>query len=172
MTANTTKDGGWGRFATTAINSNSEADSFGANIINCATKRWYVAMRFIPVTNPPTDSSFFLGFINNGNNRTIGAGYFGALNATNYVVQYDGNDTGSVLDLGVAKDNATIHVVEFYCQGDSKIRARIDQGAEVSATMASAPADSIHPQGQFRSGATNAVTSIDVDYALYMYPRT
>lgn len=123
------------------------------------TVSWYCAFRSKLTTGVTAQTKALCGLVNAAANATIAAGFFGALNASNFVAQYDGNEAGSSIDLGVAVDTA-YHVFELWCLGDSKLHCAIDFGADKAAaggtTMASAPTDALNGIRAIQNG-TDAV---------------
>lgn len=167
------RQGGIFRLATGATGGSvAGASTSGADIANVSTSRWYQAVRFALNTVPDANTTLEIGMLNAASNKTLGAGFYGALNPNNFVVQYDGVRAGSAIDLGVPKDTA-FHIIEMYGTGSTTLRARIDGGAEFSAAMAAAPADSIVLFDlDALNGGTAANQSMDIDWILRAYPRS
>lgn len=140
-------------------------------VANVSTGKAYVAFRFKIGTAVDAAALLGAGFDNAADNKTIQVGFFGPLNAANFVLQYDGFNAGSSVDLGVAVDT-NYHVAEVYVKGDGKCYGRIDGGAEFSATMASAPADYVKAYICCRNGATAANRTLIVDWYYSMFVRT
>lgn len=148
----------------------SSASTVSGVVQSEATTRWYVAKRFRITTAVDAAALLNAGLSNFANNKTVMCGFNGALNATQFVLQYDGNFAGSAQSFGVAVDTA-FHVFEMYSLGDSAIRARMDGGAEVSAVQASAPTDSMFLNFQARNGVTAADRRLEMDWFLSMSAR-
>lgn len=167
------KGGGWRRFSTGAsASSQSTLTSFGSCLQDITTTKWYAAFRFQLTTTPDAQSILLNCIRNTASNKTIGVGFSGALNANNFIVQYDGLITGSAIDLAVPKDTA-VHVVEIYGTGSTTLRARIDGGSELTAAMASAPTDGMFGFDiNVRNGTTAANQSEDVDWCYMLGPRS
>lgn len=138
------------------------------------TDRWCVTIRFKVTTTPNgTDTRIFGGIHDTVTGDAIVAGVNCAGHATNFVVQYDGAYGGSttVINSGLAFDTA-LHVVEFYCQGDSKLRTRWDRGAENASppTMGTA-AGNLAFILSARNVSQNASQTIQVDWFACLYPH-
>jgi hypothetical protein len=142
-------------------------------IRNAGTVPWYFAVR-AKITTAVTPQTILWGGLVNTNAGTISiaAGFFGALHATNFVVQYDGNEAGSFVNLGVAADTA-FHVFEMWSTGDGKLHCAIDFGPDLgNVTMSAAPATSMAPRMIARNG-TDAVARIRrTDWVAVMCKRT
>lgn len=138
-------------------------------LANVSTKKGYFAARFACQTTVDSTTTIAAGVLNAANNKNISVGFWGALNSSNFVLQYDGSPTagGSVVDLTLAKDTA-FHIVELWFLGDGSAYARIDNGATFSHAMSSAPTDYVKFWITCRNGTTAADQHNDVDcyYAL------
>lgn len=152
------------------VSSGATASSLGSQYRSgalCArtdTKRWGFACRFKITTAVDAQATLWLGVQNPANTITIYAGYASGFSATNFIVQYDGNRGGSALNLGVAVDTAW-HVVEVYCLGDSKVRARIDGGSEVASGTVTTPITTgAFPTHEARNGSTAAARTVARDW--------
>lgn len=135
------------------------------------TDRWYCAFRLAVLTSTfNTTSMCSAGVCNTARTSSIVAGQI--KNNANYRVQYDGNFelAASSLDLGVARD-ANFHIIELWHPGDGKVHARIDGGAEVSATLASPPAQ-LHAVLYTVNGSGAVSHQNDVDWYLFLGPRS
>lgn len=139
-------------------------------VANVSTQKWYQAWRFRIPSTPDAQAKHLVGLFNFANNKTISVGFYGPLNATKFVLQYDGVLTGTVVDLGPAVDTA-FHVAELYGIGSTTVRVRFDAAAEVPAVMAAAPADSCQPIWGSLNGTTAAAQFIELDYFYAMFQR-
>jgi len=139
-------------------------------ISNVTTKSWYQAWRFRIPTTPDAQSKLLVGLFNQANNKTITAGFYGPLNASNFIAQYDGVLTGTALDLGVAKDTS-FHVFELYGKGTTVLNVQLDGAAVLTATMASAPSDFCMPIWGCLNGTTAATQKNEPDYYYTMFQR-
>jgi hypothetical protein len=136
------------------------------------TVPFYQAVRLKITTAVTAQSTIYAGLLDVAATKTIAAGFFGALNPTNFVVQYDGIGTGSVINTGVAVDNAW-HVFETWGIGDGKLHAAVDFGADVGGvTMASAPAGSCHIARVVTNGTDAVARTALFDYVAAFYRRT
>jgi len=138
-------------------------------ISNISTEKWYFVTRQ-KINAQDAASVCASGLLNVASNKLILAGHIRALTPTNFGVSYDGLYAGSALDLAVARDTAD-HVIEVYCLGDDILRARIDEGAEVSATMASEPTDPVYPYIEVSNGAVATSRILNTDLFGIMFPR-
>ena len=151
--------------------SSAELTQRSAIIGRVAVDKWYTAVRLQVTTAIDNQARVAFWHTNAAVNKTVGAGVFGALNSTNYVVQYDGDRTGSVIDLAVAVDTSW-HVIEFWAAGSTTLKARIDGGTTLTATMSSAPSDAM----LFRTfhagnGTTAAARTLNIDWVLNVAQR-
>lgn len=163
--------GAIGRFSTGASSgSASDANCSSGLAAVVSTAKWYVASRFRIQTAVDSVTQIGVGVQNAASNATIMVGHFGALSAANFIVQYDGLRTGSFVSLGVAADT-NFHVFELYGVGTTAVFARIDGGALVTATQASAPADNVRHYITCRNGTTAANRNLDVDWYLSVGQR-
>lgn len=163
--------GGVVRISTGATGASISSASTTAGAVQSeATTKWYAAQRFRVITAIDAVTFAIAGLVNFANTKTLAVGVIGALNAVNFIAQYDGNFAGSSLNLGVPIDTA-FHVFEMYCLGDSVIRARIDGGAEVSAVQSAAPTDSLFQNFQVRNQGTAANRALEMDWFLSMTAR-
>jgi len=139
-------------------------------VTNTSTAKWYIAFRQKITTTPDANTRALSGLLNTGSTKSVTAGFNGPQSATNFIVQYDGAFTGSFIDFGVAVDTA-FHVFEIYCNGDTRVRGRIDKGAEVSAVQA-APGTGEHAfYNSLRNGATAATQTVVRDWFSALTPR-
>jgi len=136
-------------------------------VSNISTDKWYVATRF--KTSAVPDSRSYVGLRNLATTKTVAVGLFEGIEATNFCIQYDGDQTGSALSLATAQD-ASYHVFEMYGKGDGKVYGRIDGGAEVNATMSAAPTDSCFLTAQINEG-TSGAKSMFWDWVIAVFPR-
>jgi hypothetical protein len=142
-----------------------------AIIGNVATDRGGFAARFTISTTVDAQTRAVMGFLNLAQNKSIEFGFIGALDAANFILQYDGLHAGSSVSLGLAGDQ-TSHIVEGWFVGDSKLHVRIDGGADVGpVTMSSAPTDSLEAWMHVANGTTDAARNLDVDWVLYVVPK-
>jgi hypothetical protein len=171
-TAVAAQAGGMGRFTTGATGtSTAEAAISTGFVAAVSTSLWYVASRFRIQTAVDNVATVGAGILNAAGNKSLMVGFFGALDAANFVVQFDGLRAGTAVSLGVAVDT-NFHVFEIYGLGDSKVRARIDGGtAVVSGAFASAPADFCKGYVSARNNATAANRNLDVDWFLSVGTR-
>jgi hypothetical protein len=133
---------------------------------------WYCAHRSKITTAVDAQAIVYGGLQNSAANKTLAAGFFGALSAANFVVQYDGNEAGSFVDLGVAVDTA-FHIFEMWGVGDGKIHCAIDYGADKGgAAMAAAPADYCYAIRMIKNGATAAARTVVGDWFAMVAKRT
>lgn len=139
-------------------------------VSNVTTTKHYQRWRFRVPTTPDAQSKLLMGLFNQANNKTITVGFYGGLNASNWILQDDGVLTGTATDLGVAKDTS-IHIVELYGVGSTTIFARLDEGAAVSHVMAAAPSDFCMPIWGALNGTTAATQKIEVDYCYTAFQR-
>lgn len=138
---------------------------YGMQLGRMAVDKWFAAMRFKLDTTVNNLGKAMMFFVDIAGTKTLAMGAVGPLNSTNFVVQYDGDtDAGSVLDLAVALDTSW-HVIEMWAAASTTIKARIDGGTTISATMASASASAIDNQKLWVSnGATTADRAMTVDW--------
>jgi hypothetical protein len=151
--------------STAEVSSNSQLPG------NLTTTPWFLAVRMRLAFTPNADSAAGVGWRNEAANKTIQVGNLSALNPTNYIVQYDGNQGGSALDLGLALD-LTFHIFEFWTLGDGTLRARADGGTTVTAAMVSAPADFGRILVRSRNNGSAAARPFDVDWVFSMTKRS
>jgi hypothetical protein len=164
--------GGTPRLKSGATANSSYSIFSNATIIaNPSTERWCIATRFKIATATDTVSIVGVGMLNSSANSSIMAGFAGALHATNFIVQFDGNiGAGTALNLNVAKDT-NFHTYVIYGVGDGKVRARLDGGVEVSATLSSPPTTDMF-FGTARNGTTAADRQMDLDWLLVVSTRS
>lgn len=141
------------------------------NVAHNGTDRWYVACRMKVQTAITAQSTVYCGLFGSLGNATVGVGVFGASSTVNFVVQYDGFETGTFLSTGVPIDT-NFHVFELYVQGDSKVRCRVDGGNEINATMAGAAADAHAQIFGVKNGTDAVARNMDVDWMLIAAKRT
>lgn len=137
-----------------------------------ATDFWYMASRHKHTTvGTVTASKVGVGAADIALARSVSMGVYGALNATNFVVQFGSLWGTAAIDLGVAIESTSFHLFEaWHPTGDTKIYGRIDSGTIVSATAATMPVE----MSVFINAFNNAVATqfqLDVDYAYYFFPR-
>lgn len=108
------------------------------NIIGVAnTSVWYVVVKGTITTTPDAQTTATWGLFPFTGLNCIGVGVWGNSSTVNFGFMHDGSIAtagGTFKSLGVAIDTAA-HVFELYCLGDGVLRARIDEGAEVSEAM-------------------------------------
>jgi hypothetical protein len=150
--------------------STSQWTSVAGIVSNISTARWYFAARFKVVTTPDAVSTEILGLLNFAANKTIGLGVVGALDSAHFIIQYDGNLTGSKLSLGVSVDTA-LHVFEMWGTGSAVVNASIDGGTPVQVTQAAAPADALQALLVVKNGTTAAAQTMQTDWVLAMGAR-
>jgi hypothetical protein len=133
------------------------------------TDLWWYGGRQKLITTPAAGQTMAaIGLFNSGGN-SIAAGEFAG--NVNYRVQYDGAmPAGSFIDLGVPVDT-NAHFFELYGKGDGKLYARIDEGAEVSATPGSSPSTGMYLICSCANGTNAAVQTNQVDFVSCLYPR-
>lgn len=140
-------------------------------IANISTKKWWMAWRLTVSTAITAQTMAYVGLLNLAANKTVSMGVFGASSIVNFVLQYDGNETGSFVSTGVAIDTAA-HIIEMWGLGDGKVHARIDGGTDLGATtMSSAPADSVYARSCVRNGTDNVARQLDLDWVHVLAPR-
>jgi hypothetical protein len=139
-------------------------------IPNVATTKWYIAWRFRIPTTPDAQTKVFVGLFNQATTKTISVGFFPALHAANFVLQYDGSITGTALNLGVPVDTA-FHVAEMYGTGSTTLNVVFDGVAKAPVVMASPPTDSVGPSWGVLNGTTPAAQQVDADYYYAQFVR-
>lgn len=135
---------------------------------------WYMAHRSKITTAVTAATVAYVGLFNAGSTRTLTSGFFGGLNATNFVVQYDGNESGSSVNLGVAVDTA-YHIFEEWGVGDGKLHCSIDlSSTDVCAglTMASPATDSHSVIRTVKNGADAVNRAIRTDWIAILAKRS
>lgn len=151
--------------------SNAQWTQVDGIISNVSTAKWYAACRFRVTTTPDAQTTALVGLINQAASKTIACGVVGSLDATHFVLQYDGNATGSVLSL-VTAINTSFHVYEMWGTGSTTLNVAIDGGAPLSVTMAAAPADYASAIMTVRNGTTAASQQIQTDWVLVAGARS
>ncbi len=137
---------------------------------NTGTDKWYFAMRARFPTAIDAQSNLSAGLLGTSLSNWIQCGFIGPLNAANFGVQFDGNlGSGSFLNSGIAKDTA-FHVFEIYSRGDSILRFRLDNGAEITGTQSAAFANVMLAM-QVRNGTTAADRQMDMDWLMAITDR-
>jgi hypothetical protein len=143
-------------------------------IRNAGTSPWYFATRSKLTTAVTAQTTAWGGLVNtNAGTISIAAGFFGALHATNFVVQYDGNEAGSFVNLGVAADTAS-HIIEMWSNGDAKLHCSFDFSAAdlCNVTMSLAPTTSMAPRMIARNGTDAVARTRRTDWVAMMCKRT
>lgn len=153
----------------TAASVSSMSTSPG-QVSNVTTSRWYHASRFRIPTTPDANSVVVAGLLNFANTKSLLYGFIGALNPTQFILQYDGNFAGSSLTFGAAVDTA-FHIFEMYGVGSTVLKAQMDGASAIQVTQAAAPADSCFNNFQVRNGATAADQRIEIDWMYGMGAR-
>lgn len=164
------KAGRWTFINSATINS-VRSDTGGLIVSNLNSDRWYHAARF-KMTTAPIDATVVAGsgFSNGGGTATLLFGLIGPLSTANFIVQYDGNLTGTAMSLGVAS-NSSFNIFEMWGVGTSTVYARCNGGAIVSAVMASAPTVAVKGYRYLGNGANGAAHQLNFDWSMYIYPR-
>lgn len=171
---NLTDEGGGVHQATTGATAASHAYYVGgAPLIRAVgTVPWYHACRFKITTAVTAQSQLYCGLRDVTTTKTLAPGFWGALNAANFVVQYDGNEAGSIINLGVAVDTA-YHVFEMWGLGDSKLHAAIDYGPDLGGvTMSAAPANACELTRRVFNGTDAVARTMRLDWVSVMARRT
>lgn len=145
----------------------------GASIKRIDQNAWYLAVRIKLTTAVTANTKLYSGMIDMAGTKTVAPGFFGALSATNFVVQYDGNEAGSILNTGVAVDT-NWHIFEVYTNIASltTIRMRFDSGSEVSAVMSAAPTQSMMLYRAAYNGGDAVNRAIRTDWMAATVART
>jgi hypothetical protein len=169
----TDEGGGWHQLTTGAT-----AASAAFALLNSPAARtggtvpWYCAHRSKLTTAVTAQTKAWAGLQDASFGPTIGAGFFGNLHATNFSVQYDGNEAGSFVSLGVAADTAA-HTFELWTTGDSKLHCTIDFGADLcNVTMASAPTNAMSGARYARNGTDAIARTVRIDWFACMFKRS
>lgn len=139
-------------------------------ILNISTDKWYMVCQHATSAANDAQAVLACGFLNIASTKLILAGHIKALTPTNFGVSYDGLYATSALDLGTAQD-ANQHTYEVYCRGDGVLRARFDEGAEVSATMSAAPSDAVYPYIEWNNGTTATNRTLTLGAYGVLFPR-
>lgn len=167
--------GGVFRLSTGAGAASSETiDSRASVVAGQGTDTWYVAVRFRIQTAVTAQTVAGAGLRDSLTSvKTIQAGFFGALNGSNFGVQHSGTvGAGSFLNFSVAVDT-NFHVAEIYVRaGDGTVRARLDGGAEVSAALSSPPTSSSEAYVVIQNGTDAVNRNLDLDWMLVLSGRS
>jgi hypothetical protein len=143
-----------------------------SNIVaNMNTSRFYFAGRARIETAVDGQASIGFGLLNQSENNSLAAGFFGLMDAVNYRVQHSGNYAGSSLNLAVPVDLNVFHIFEMYAKADGILRARIDGGSEVSAAYTASTEFGMFGQTSL-NGTTAAARMMGMDWALIVTPRS
>jgi hypothetical protein len=169
-------EGGGVQQITVAAAAGSRASNFlnGPAVANANTKPWYCVFRKKLTTAFVAASKSYAGiFEANGGGNAITAGFHGTLHATNFVAQYDGAESGNIINLGVAADTA-YHVFEIWGIGDGKLHAAIDFGPDLGGVALNAGLMITAANGRRESvdSAGVAVRTVRYDYYGLMCKRS
>jgi hypothetical protein len=142
-------------------------------IANVATAPWYVAHRMKCISGKTAQTTMVSGLCDpTMANKTISGGFNGALNANNFVFQYDGLNAGAAIDTGVVFD-LNFHVYEMWGRGDGKVHFAFDFGADLGNVTMAAPAATAHSLYRLAANGTDAVARLlRSDYAAVFCKRT
>lgn len=155
---------------TTGATATSSADNYtNAAMGHQGTTKWYYAARFKVSTAIDAQARALHMMHSAATGNGVGIGVYGPLDATNFVAYRDGafgSGTGTKLDLGVAIDTS-FHTFEMWCTGDSVLKARIDGGATVTSTQASAAAD-MYLYHVVRNGTTAAARTMQRRWSYWL----
>ncbi len=133
------------------------------------TGRWYQAHRMAVPTAVDAQCNAAIGQYNQASTLSIMGGVFGANSTGFYSFQYDGDRAGSFITSAVAV-NTAFHIFEMWGVGDNILHARIDNGAEQTATLTSA-VTSTHIFTNTKNGTTAANRIMDIDWFLFVGTR-
>lgn len=144
---------------------NRQQAAEGSFITTTTTKKWYFAVRMKCGTTAAAGAHYAFGFRNyTGGGNSLVVGVVGSLDASNFIVQHSGDFAGSHVDLAASDTN--YHIFEVWCLGDSVIHARMDGGAEVTATQSVACTSAQLYRRALDGGTTNRRLSVDWHYAM------
>jgi hypothetical protein len=170
-------EGGGVQQITTGATAASRADRLtnAPMVQNANTKPWYFAVRMKITTAVTAQTKLYAGLLDASvGAQAITAGFHGSLHATNLVVQYDGSEAGSIVNLGVAADTA-FHVYEVWGRGDSKLHCSIDLSSTdicAGVTMATGITTSGSLRREAVNGTDAVARSVRFDYIALMAKRS
>jgi len=158
---------------TSGATANSIIELFGQSgiISNITTSRWYCAGRCRVQTVPDAQTVATIGVADFALTNGITVGFIGAMDATHFVLQFDGLRGGTKVSFTAGIDTA-FHTFEMWGTGSAVVNAMIDGGGQISGTQAAAPADSIQQYLECRNGTTAANQNLDVDWYFVMGARS
>lgn len=114
-------------------------EGLGSAIMTADTSAdyWYLSWRFRPKRALLAGTQMGVGLADVFGGRSVYLGFWGAVDAANFICAYDANADGSAPSghLDLAPIDLAWHVAEMYVKGDGFIRVRIDGGNELSAQM-------------------------------------
>lgn len=160
------------------LNGGIRENSVLAVVNSTGASRWYQATRARFPLAVDAETMAAVGLLDMTPAKSISIGVHGSSSAVNFTVNYDGvvgtlgvnPPSGSFVSTGKAIDTA-FHLFEMWCVGDNILHARVDSGAEVTATMAAASVIGNRMFFQAQNGATAADRQIEIDYILQLFSR-
>lgn len=161
---------------TTGATANSRADRLmnSPMVRNPQTTAWYLAFRQKITTAVTAQTRIYTGILDASvGSINIAAGFFGSLSAANFVVQYDGGETGSFVDLAVAVDTA-YHTFEMWGgTGDNKLHCSIDLSSvdKCNVTLLAAPTISMSGRREAFNGTDAVARTVRHDWFAIMAKR-
>ena len=134
--------------------------------INPFSGKWYCAFRFqLGASTFNATSVIGAGFRSLAGATTVMGGVLGFGSTANFGFQCNGNEAGTFIDSGLAVD-LNVHVMELYHTGDGNLRARLDLGNELSASLGGVPPGAYALLDVFSGGAA---VNHDVDFDWYLF---
>ena len=164
--------GGYFQLASGATAASSIAQWGGGTVSNTKTKKWGIVARFRTTTAVDAQSKWGIGIRDgSGANQSVMIGSFGGLSTTHYVLQHDGDLTGSGLSTGVALDTNTDHIFLVYCLGDNVYRISTDGGAELTVTPTAPVVNNPSLFRYVQNGTTAAARTLFLDWHVALGER-
>lgn len=150
----------------TAGGGHCRIDSWSPIVANTRTSRWALAAK---VTFKKADIRSYVSLFNIAQNKSLSFGYFAALDANNYIMQYDGDRAGQFVVLGAADEAEHI----FFIWSDATdLRGKMGTGGTTviaSPAPAAEAADSSFINAQAYDGDGTSLP-MDIDWIACVYP--